>query len=255
MTDTPLALAKRFAQRLRARERLVGTVITLAAPEVAEILSASGLDWLFVDMEHAPLDALAAQRLLAASRVPCLVRVPDAEEATLKKALDIGAAGVIVPRVESAAQAEAVVHLCKYPPRGARGVGLARAHGYGRGFADYVRDANAATCVVVQCEHASAVAGIDAIAGVDGLDAVLVGPYDLSGSLGRLGEIDHPDVQAAIGRVRDACERAGRPLGIYAPDVERARGALAQGYTLVAVGIDAALLGGAAAGIAGALRA
>lgn len=198
MTGRPIELAKRFSQRLRARERLVGTVVTLAAPEVAEILSASGLDWLFVDMEHAPLDPLAAQRLLAASRLPCVVRVPDGEEATLKKALDLGAAGVMVPMVNSAAQAETIVRLCKYPPRGTRGVGIGRAHAYGPGFADYVREADAATIVVVQCERAAAVEAIDAIARVEGVDAVLVGPYDLSGSLGRLGEIDHPEVQTAI---------------------------------------------------------
>jgi 2-dehydro-3-deoxyglucarate aldolase/4-hydroxy-2-oxoheptanedioate aldolase len=254
MTGTPIELAKRFSQRLRARERLVGTVVTLAAPEVAEILSASGLDWLFVDMEHAPLDPLAVQRLLAASRLPCAVRVPDGEEATLKKALDLGAAAVMVPMVNGAAQAEAVVRLCKYPPRGIRGVGIARAQSYGAGFAEYVREANAATSVIAQCEHIAAVEAIDAIARVEGLDAVLVGPYDLSGSLERLGEIDHPEVQAAIRRVRHACERAGRPLGIYVPDIERARAVLAQGYTLVAVGMDATLLGTAAAGVAKALR-
>jgi 2-keto-3-deoxy-L-rhamnonate aldolase RhmA len=117
-----------------------------------------------------------------------------------------------------------------------------------------VREADAATSVVVQCEHAAAVEAIDAIARVEGVDAVLAGPYDLSGSLGRLGEIDHPEVQTAIRRVRDACKRAGRPLGIYVPDIERARVVLAQGYTLVAVGMDATLLGAAAASVANALR-
>jgi 2-keto-3-deoxy-L-rhamnonate aldolase RhmA len=117
-----------------------------------------------------------------------------------------------------------------------------------------VAQANVATSVIVQCEHVAAVEAIDAIARVEGVDAVLVGPYDLSGSLGRLGDVDHPDVQAAIARVRAACAGAGRTLGIYVPDVARARVVIAQGYTLVAVGMDTTLLGAGAADVARALR-
>ncbi|MCX7893184.1 MAG: aldolase/citrate lyase family protein [Burkholderiales bacterium] len=242
-----------FAERLRARERLVGTIVTLAAPEVAEVLSGAGLDWLFVDTEHAPLDMLAAQRLLAAARIPCVVRVADGHEATVKRALDIGAAGIVVPMVNSAAQARSAVQFAKYPPLGVRGVGIVRAQGYGFGFADYVRTANERTAVIVQCEHVVAVEAIDAIVAVDGVDAVFVGPYDLSGSLGRLGDVEHPEVLAAIATVRDACARAGRALGIYVADAARAQACAAQGYTLLAVGIDAQLLGAAARGIVAAL--
>ncbi len=174
------------------------------------MLSAGGLDWLFVDTEHAALDILAAQSLLQASRVPCIVRVPDGGEATLKKALDIGAAGVVVPMVNTAQQAKSIVSFCKYPPRGVRGVGLVRAQGYGFDFQRYVRGANDETVVVVQCEHIAAVEAIDAIVAVDGVDAVFVGPYDLSGSMGRLGDVEHPDVLAAIARVADSCRKAAR---------------------------------------------
>lgn len=242
-----------FAGRLRARERLVGTIVTLAAPEVAEVLSAAGFDWLFVDTEHAPLDMLAAQRLLAAARVPCLVRVADAQEATVKRALDIGSAGIVVPMVTSADAARAAVRHAKYPPLGARGVGIVRAQGYGFAFADYVRHANERTVVVVQCEHVSAVEAIDAIVAVEGVDAVFVGPYDLSGSMGRLGDVEHAEVQAAIAAVREACLRAGRALGIYAADAARARAYAEQGYTLLAVGIDAQLLGTAGRDVVAAL--
>lgn len=249
MTDTT-----DFAARLRARRLLLGTIVTLDAPEVAEVLSASGLDWLFIDTEHAPLDALAAQRLLQAARIPCVVRVPDDSEAALKKALDSGAAGVVVPMVNTAAQAEAVVAACKYPPRGRRGAGIVRAQGYGHGFADYVRRANEATAVIVQCEHIRAVEHIDRIVAVEGVDAVFVGPYDLSGSMGRLGEVEHLDVLAAIEGVRLACEAAGKPLGIYTGSLDSARRFLGQGYTLLAVGADTLMLGSAARQLVAALR-
>ena len=236
MTDT-------FSTRLRNHELLLGTIVALPAPEVAEVLSGAGLDWLFVDTEHAALDVRAAQGLLQASRVPCIVRVPDGAEATLKKALDIGAAGVVVPLVNTAQQAAAIVSFCKYPPRGVRGVGLVRAQGYGFDFQRYVRSANDETVVVVQCEHIAAVEAIDRIVAVDGVDAVFVGPYDLSGSMGRLGEVEHPEVLAAIARVAEACKRAGRALGIYVGSAEKAKPFIAQGYTLLAVGMDTIFLG------------
>jgi 2-dehydro-3-deoxyglucarate aldolase/4-hydroxy-2-oxoheptanedioate aldolase len=244
-----------FAERLRRRELLLGTIVTLSSPEVAEVLSSGGLDWLFVDTEHAALDFLAAQSLLQAARAPCVVRVADGGEATLKKALDIGAAGVVVPMVNSAEQARAIVSFCKYPPRGVRGVGLVRAQGYGFDFQRYVRAADEQTVVCVQCEHIAAVEAIDRIVAVHGVDAVFVGPYDLSGSMGRLGEVEHPDVLAAIGRVAEACERAGRALGIYVGSAAKAKAFIAQGYTLVAVGMDTIHLGEAARAITAALRA
>jgi 2-keto-3-deoxy-L-rhamnonate aldolase RhmA len=243
-----------FAARLRRRELLLGTIVTLPAPAVAEVLSAGGLDWLFVDTEHAPLDALAAQSLLQAARVPCIVRVPDGHEATLKKALDTGATGVVVPLVNTAQAAKAIVSFCKYPPRGVRGVGLVRAQGYGFDFQRYFAGANDETVVVVQCEHIAAVEAIDAIVAVDGVDAVFVGPYDLSGSMGRLGEVEHPDVLAAIARVAEACRKGGKALGIYVGSAAKAKAFIAQGYTLVAVGMDTIHLGEAARAIAGALR-
>jgi 2-dehydro-3-deoxyglucarate aldolase len=238
--------APTFAARLRRRDLLLGTIVTLASPEVTEILSTSGLDWLFIDGEHAPIDFLAAQTMLATSRVPCLMRVPEATEAMLKKALDIGAAGVIVPMVNSAQQAKAIVSFCKYPPRGVRGVGRVRAQGYGFDFARYMAEANDETVVVVQCEHIAAVEALESIVAVDGVDAVLVGPYDLSGSMGLLGQVEHPDVLAAIKRVAEVCNKAGRALGIFTAEPAKMKPFIAQGYTLVAVGVDVAALGDAA---------
>jgi 2-dehydro-3-deoxyglucarate aldolase/4-hydroxy-2-oxoheptanedioate aldolase len=242
-----------FAARLRRGDRLIGSFVTLPALEVAELMGAAGFDWLVVDCEHAPLDALWAQRLLQAARIPGVIRVSDGHESTLKHALDTGAAGVLVPMVNSAQQARAIVSHCKYPPAGSRGVGIVRAQGYGLGFQEYVAQANEATAVIVQIEHITAVESIDAIVAVPGVDAAFVGPYDLSGSMGRLGQVDHIDVLAAIEGVRLGCERAGMPLGIYAGSAAAAQRYLEQGFKLVVVGIDAHLLGQAARQIVQAL--
>ena len=241
-----------FAERLRAGELLVGTIVTLAAPAVAELLSQAGLDWLWIDTEHAPLDAAAAQMLLQAARIPCIVRTADGSEATLKKALDMGADGVIVPLVNTAEQARAIVACSKYPPMGRRAIGLVRAQAYGFELERTVQTANQRTSVIVQIEHIEGVRNIDAICAVQGIDAVFVGPYDLSGSMGLTGQVTHPQVLAAINQVRVAAQKAGRRLGIYGHTAERALAFLDEGYTLIAVGMDTSLLGGAARAVAAA---
>lgn len=236
-----------FRQRLKEHEMLVGTVVTLAAPEVAEVLSAAGFDWLFIDAEHSPLDASAVQHMLqGAGSTPCLVRLARGDEVSIKKALDAGATGIIVPLVNSAEQAAQMVSWAKYAPLGTRGVGVGRAHGYGFAFQEYVSRANDETVVVVQAEHIDAVNNIEAIVQVPGVDAVLIGPYDLSASLGRLGEVTHPDVVAAIDRVTQACRTAHMPLGIFGLTPDAVRPYIERGYTLLAVSVDTVLLGTAA---------
>ena len=236
-----------FRQRLKAGERLIGTLITLSSPETAEVLAAAGFDWLFLDNEHSPMEAPQLQAVSrAAGSLPCVVRVSHRAEVPIKKALDIGAAGIIAPMVNSAEQAAQVVSWARYAPLGARGVGLGRAHGYGLKFQEYVSSANEAVAVIVQCEHIDAVNDIDAIVCVPGVDAVLVGPYDLSASLGRLGEVTHPDVVAAIDRVTAACHAARVPLGIFGLSAPAVEPYIERGYTLIVVGVDTVLLGTAA---------
>jgi len=243
-----------FAARLRAGETLLGSIIALPSAEVAEMFSRAGFDWLLIDTEHAPLDALAAQGLLQAARCPCLVRVHSGEEAVIKKALDIGAAGVVVPQVNSAAEAERIVRYCRYPPRGSRGVGIVRAQGYGLDFAEYVAGANDSVIVMLQVEHIDAVKDIEAIARVPGVDALMIGPYDLSGSMGRLGQVNAPEVEQAIETVRTACAAAGMKLAIFAASAEGMRPYLRKGYTLPIAGMDLMLLASAARGMVQALK-
>lgn len=203
---------------------------------------------MFIDAEHGPFEAPDIQKVLqgAGPKMPCLVRVLASEEPSIKKALDVGAAGIIAPMVNSDKQAERVVRLSKYAPLGTRGVGLGRAQGYGLRFQEYVDRANEDVAVIIQAEHIEAVENIEAIVQVAGIDAVLVGPYDLSASLDRLGEVSHPEVVSAIERVTEVCRAAGIPLGIFGISAEAVRPYIERGYTLIVAGVDTMILGEAA---------
>jgi 2-keto-3-deoxy-L-rhamnonate aldolase RhmA len=237
-----------FRTRLKRGDRLLGTMVTLACPSAAEILSGIGFDWLFIDGEHGPLETADLLGILQAvgDRAACLVRVPEGNEVAIKKVLDLGAHGIIVPQVNTAEQAEDVVRFSRYAPQGARGVGLARAHAYGLAFQEYVETANDRICVVVQAEHARAAENIESIVQVPGIDAVLLGPYDLSASLGQTGKLDHPSVVAAIDRITTVCRAAKMPLGYFGVTAAAVKPFLERGYTLIVVGVDTILLGVAA---------
>jgi 2-keto-3-deoxy-L-rhamnonate aldolase RhmA len=226
-------------QRLLANETLVGTLISIPSPEIVELLSMVGFDWLFLDAEHGAFGPNEIISLLqAASDTPCLVRIPGADPAWIKKVLDAGATGIIVPQVESKQQAQAVVQAAKYPPQGRRGVGLGRAHKYGIEFSEYLSSANDNTIIVLQAESQKAVDNIDEIAAVDGLDAVLIGPYDLSASLGHTGDIQHSIVQTAIKEIANACQKQNTKLGIFGISAENVSPYKALGFSLLTVGVD-----------------
>ena len=245
-----------FKEKLRQDVPLVGIIQTLASSEITEIIAAAGFDWLFVDLEHGTLGIREAQVLLQAANpaLDCLVRVPANQEDWIKKSLDIGADGIIIPQIHSAREAARAVASCKYPPQGNRSVGIARAHGYGPHFDQYVANANDEIAVVLQIEHSQAVANIDAIAGVPGIDALFVGPYDLSASMGKPGRVNDADVQRAIAAVKECADAVGLPVGIFAADPVAARACMAAGYKLIAVGMDTLLLGKAARETVAALR-
>ncbi len=246
-----------FRQRLIDKELLFGTMLTIPAPEVAEMVAKCGFDWLFMDGEHAPLSILDWQRQLQAVGGLCagILRVPAAREREIKKALDLGVDGIIAPQVNSAAEAEDVVAWCKYPPRGRRGVGLARAQGYGLDFGDYMAGANDSTAVIVQAEHVDAVDNIEAIAAVDGLDCIFIGPYDLSASMGKTGAVDDPEVVAAIDRVGAAAKANGLALGFFGVSADSVLPWIDKGYSLICAGTDAGFVtGGASATLRGMRR-
>ncbi len=241
-------MSKRFKARLAAGEKLYGTMITLPTPATAEVLADCGFDWFFIDGEHGPLGTAEIISILQAvsHKVACLVRVPEAAEVPIKQVLDIGAHGIIVPQVNTPAQAADVVRWAKYSPIGSRGVGLARAHGYGATFADYIENANDDTIVMVQAEHATAVKNIDEIVSLPGIDAIQLGPYDLSASMGKMGQINDPEVVAAIERTLAACQKVGLPVGCFGVSPDACRADMERGCTLVTAGVDTMFLSRAA---------
>jgi 2-keto-3-deoxy-L-rhamnonate aldolase RhmA len=240
-----------FRDRLRKGEPLLGTLLSLPSPELAEIAAGAGFDWLFLDMEHGALGPAEVLRMVQAVREPCacLVRVPENREMWIKKALDTGAAGIIVPHVNSAAEAEQAVVWSKYPPEGCRSVGFSRDSLYGARFQENVEMANARTVVVAQVEHIDGVRAVDSILEVRGVDAVFIGPYDLSASMGKPGRIQDADIGEAILAVASACLAARVPVGIFSAGIPGAVRALGSGYTLVCAGIDIGLYSEAARGL------
>jgi 2-dehydro-3-deoxyglucarate aldolase/4-hydroxy-2-oxoheptanedioate aldolase len=233
-----------FRKRLLSGDVLVGTLITIPSAEVAEIMAGVGFDWLFIDTEHSPFNAHGAQTFLQAAgqNCPCVIRVPASDEVWIKKALDIGANGIIAPLVNSAADAEAIVRMCKYPPDGTRGVGISRAHQYGLAFNQYMERANDEIAVILQAETAQAVKNISEIVKVPGIDAIFIGPYDLSASLGKMGQLTDPEVKQAIQTIAEACQKAGVRLGIFAATAEAVEPFIQQNFTLLAIGTDGLLM-------------
>ena len=241
-------MVRNFRSRLLSGETLLGTMLTLPSASVAEILADAGFDWLFVDCEHGPMDVSAVQGVLQAvgDRCACLVRVPECTEGEIKRLLDAGAQGIIVPSVNSAAEAAAVVHAARYPPLGGRGVGIGRAQGYGAKFAEYVARANEEVVVVVQAEHRDAVAAIESIVAVPGVDCVLIGPYDLSASMNRMGQIHDAEVVSAIERVLEVCRLAGVSTGYFGVTAEAVEEYRHRGCRLLVAGVDVVFLSGGA---------
>ncbi len=245
-----------FRAKLKRRQRLLGTMITLSSAVTAEILSRVGFDWLFIDAEHGSFSAGDLQNVVrsAGPDIPCVVRVAAPDEISIKKALDVGASGIIAPQVNDAETAQRLVRYCKYPPEGSRGVGIARAMGYGLDFEAYLANANDLIAVIAQAEHIEAVKNIESIVQVPGLDGMLVGPYDLSASMGFRGQVDHPEVVAAIEHVTEVCQAVEMPLGIFGVSAAAVRPYLESGYTFLIVGVDTLLLGGAAKALLAELR-
>jgi 2-keto-3-deoxy-L-rhamnonate aldolase RhmA len=227
-----------FHEQVRRRERLLGTLLTLPAAELAEMATLAGFDWLWLDMEHGLLDVPGVQRAAMAAGIPCLARVPVNEEAWIKRVLDTGVDGLIIPQVNTPEQAEKAARFTRYPPVGVRSVGMGRAQSYGPGLGAYVARANAELILLVQIEHIQAVRNLEAILDVAGVDGIIVGPYDLSASLNLIGQVDAPEVRAAIETIQAVCDRRGVPAGIFATDVPAARRALRDGFSLVSLGTD-----------------
>ena len=238
---------------MRRGEPSIGSWMSMAHPSIAEILAMAGYDWIVIETEHTAIDVSEVLRLIIAieqrGSVP-LVRLAWNDPIQAKAVLDSGAAGVLVPMVNTKADAELAVSMTKYPPLGYRGVGLARAQGYGINFDAYVTNANADTLLLVQIEHREAVENIEQILSVTGIDGVFIGPYDLSLSLGIPGSLNHPDILAAKQKVLSATLAHGLIAGMHFVQPQTAASdcqkAISEGYRFIALGTDILFLGDSA---------
>jgi len=210
-------------------------------------MAQAGFHWVAVDLEHSVItleQAAALIRAIDGCGVPALVRLTSNDPNQAKRLLDAGAHGIIVPQVSSVADARRAVESVLYGPAGVRGVGLARAQGYGAGFAEYLEWQRREPVVVVQIEHQAALPVLPQILAVPGVDAFFVGPYDLSCSLGHPGDFSHPDFRAAMDSIRAAGRASGLPSGLHViePDPQALLQALADGHRFIAYSVDIRML-------------
>lgn len=226
----------------------LGSWITLGHPSIVEIMAGAGFDWLCIDMEHSVIDYTTAQQLITAIQSKGLfsyVRVGENNARIVKRVLDAGADGIIVPMVCSKADAVKAVGAVKYPPVGRRGVGLARAQQYGFGFEEYASRVNTETKIIAQIEHIDAIKNLDEILSVDGIDGTIIGPYDLSGSMGKPGRYDDDDVRAAIQEYERITKSYDKLVGFHViqPDYTLVLDKIRSGYNFIAFSLDTLFLG------------
>lgn len=244
--------------RLTSGLPTVGHWISLPSPSVVELMASFQMDWLVMDTEHSPIQGERLEDLLRALRgtdVVPIVRVAANDVALIKQALDRGGYGVVVPLVNTAEQAQAAVAAAKYPPEGIRGVAGTRVTRYGMDLPDYFTRWNSQVVVVCQIETAEALANVDAIAAVPGVDVLFIGPNDLSANLGHFRQFDHPEFLSAVDRIVTAARRHGIAVGYMCNSAEEVLQKVDQGFRFVSAGSDARLLGAAAAAIYGKIKA
>jgi 4-hydroxy-2-oxoheptanedioate aldolase len=251
LEHSPVDLAEnRFKHGLAAHRRQLGAFLALADAHSAELMASAGFDWLLIDCEHGPNDLrsiLAQLQALAGYPVQPVLRLADHDPARIKQVLDLGVQSLLVPMVDDADQAAALVEAMHYPPRGIRGVGagMARAARW-NAVQDYYAQAGGQLCLAVQIETAAGLDNLDAIAAVDGVDGVFLGPADLAAALGHLGQPTHPAVRAAIENALPRIRAAGKAAGVYCAEPELAAHYAALGASFFLVAADAILLRGAA---------
>jgi len=252
-------MRKSLKERMMSRELTIGSWITIGHPSVAEIMAQAHFDWLTIDMEHSAITLSEAQNLIQVidhSGVTPLVRVGSNDPNLIKRVMDAGAHGVIVPMVNTAEEAEKAVRSVKYPPEGFRGVGLARAQKYGADFEGYKQWCAKESIVIVQIEHIKAVENLEKILDVSGIDGFIVGPYDLSGSLGIPGNFTDQKMVDALARVKKVAEQKKALSGYHVipPDTKEFKKKQEEGYKFIAFSIDMLFLGQSCRDLVGILK-
>jgi len=242
--STSLNAGQKLKQKLKNGETALGLWVTLESPSITEMAVLLGLDWICIDTEHGHLDFKEVlEHIRAANRsgVALIVRVQEIEQGVIKRVLDLGADGIIVPQICTAEEVERAVYFAKYPPRGFRGVGGERATLWGKGLAR-ARSANENTVVIPIIETVAAAKNIELIVQVPGVDAFFFGPADFSSSSGYLGQWEGPGVAEEIIRIKNQIRAHGFACGIMTTDANNGQARLAQGFQMIGIGADAGLL-------------
>lgn len=236
-------------QRIRQGKTVVGTWLNSGSPIIGELLAQCNFDFITVDAEHSAVDLSQTQEIFQAitsgnPKTEAFVRLPGVDYAMTKRYLDSGATGLIAPLVNSRDQAELLVQACKYPPQGKRGVGFCRANSYGLKLEQYVENANEQVLLVAQIEDIEAVENIDEILSVDGIDAVFIGPYDLTASMGITAQFEHPKYIEARNIILESCKKHKVASGIHVvnPDPQEFLDRAQEGYQLIAYSLDITIL-------------
>lgn len=234
---------KNFRNRMIEGETLLGSWIQTSSPTVAGLVARQGFDWIAVDVEHGESDLNnipGLMEVIASHGCFPMVRLPSSDAIWIRRCLDAGAKGLIIPTVNSVEQAQYIIQNAKYPPVGSRGFGFSAANGYGQSFSDYTSRANEETVIIVQIEHVDAVKKAEQIAAIEGVDGLMIGPYDLSGSMGLVGKPSHPEVIKCARKVLDACVKTGKSPGFHVVNLDpvEASTRIHEGYRFVALGID-----------------
>jgi len=233
----------KLKNKLRNRERIFAGWVSYAHPSITETFARAGFDFIAIDMEHSTISLEQAQRIIAASQfegVPCLPRPVSHSNDWFKPLLESGADGLLVQMVNNAEEVEAIISHLKYPPLGNRSYGVNRAHAYGFDFDEYIKDWNETSSFIIQVESIEAVNNIDRLLDFDEIDGVMVGPYDISGSLGVPGQTSHPLVIEASRKVIEACERSGKSCGTQVAEATQSsvQALFDLGYTYAILGSD-----------------
>lgn len=221
----------------------LGTWLTLPSTAVAEIMAQAGFEWITLDLEHSCLSIREAEELIRVigleGKIP-LVRLSSNDETLIKKVMDAGAHGIIVPMVKTLADVKKAYQSMHYPPTGFRGVGLARAQKYGADFKGYQKWLKESSIFVVQIEHIDAVNNLDEILSFADLDSFIIGPYDLSASMGIAGDFENPKMLKAIKKIEAAAKKYKKPMGIHIvdPDPTQLKKRIGEGYKFIAYGVD-----------------
>jgi len=237
----------RLKKKLQDRSPIFAGWTSIGNPQISEMIARSGIDFLGIDMEHSNISQEQAQRIISScqsARISCLPRLATHNPESIKRLMDSGADGMIVPTVETPDQVKKLIDWMKYPPMGKRGYGVARAQGYGHDFEEYTSQWNDSSSLIIQIESISAVENIEQLLQFEDVDGVMIGPYDISGSLGIPGQINHKNVQNAGKQVVEACRKFGKACGTHDvdPTSESVQLALDSGYTFVVLASDVFIL-------------